>query len=29
MSSDSLVKGYEPSGIEERWYRYWEEKGFF
>lgn len=29
MSSDSLVKGYEPSGIEEKWYRYWEEKGYF
>ena len=29
MSSDSLDKGYDPSGIEEKWYRYWVENGFF
>ncbi|MBF0199840.1 MAG: valine--tRNA ligase [Desulfamplus sp.] len=29
MSSESLEKGYEPSGIEEKWYSYWLEKGFF
>ncbi len=29
MGSDSLDKGYEPSGIEEKWYRYWLDKGFF
>ena len=29
MGSDSLDKGYEPSGIEEKWYQYWLEKGFF
>jgi valyl-tRNA synthetase len=29
MGSDSLDKGYEPSGIEEKWYRFWEDNGFF
>ncbi len=29
MSSDSLDKGYDPSGIEEKWYGYWVENGFF
>ncbi len=29
MGSDSLAKGYEPSGIEEKWYRYWVDNGFF
>ncbi len=29
MSSDSLDKGYDPSGIEEKWYSYWVENGFF
>ncbi len=29
MGSDSLDKGYEPSGIEEKWYSYWLENGFF
>jgi len=29
MGSDSLDKGYEPSGIEEKWYQYWLDKGFF
>ena len=29
MSSDSLDKGYDPSGIEEKWYKYWVENGFF
>lgn len=29
MSSDSLEKGYDPSGIEDKWYRYWIDKGFF
>jgi valyl-tRNA synthetase len=29
MGSDSLDKGYEPSGIEEKWYRYWLDKEFF
>ncbi|SMC87279.1 valyl-tRNA synthetase [Desulfocicer vacuolatum DSM 3385] len=29
MSSDSLDKGYDPSGIEEKWYKYWVDNGFF
>ena len=29
MSSESLEKGYDPSEIEEKWYRYWIENGFF
>ncbi|WP_022668471.1 valine--tRNA ligase [Desulfospira joergensenii] len=29
MGSDALDKGYEPSGIEEKWYKYWLDKGFF
>ncbi|NOX33233.1 MAG: valine--tRNA ligase [Deltaproteobacteria bacterium] len=29
MGSGSLDKGYEPSGIEERWYKYWLDNGFF
>ncbi len=29
MGSDSLDKGYEPSGIEEKWYRFWLDNGFF
>ncbi|MFO7749969.1 MAG: valine--tRNA ligase [Desulfobacteraceae bacterium] len=29
MSSDSLEKGYDPSGIEKKWYELWESKGFF
>ena len=29
MGSDSLDKGYEPSGIEEKWYQYWLDKGSF
>lgn len=29
MSSDSLEKGYDPTGIEDKWYKYWLDKGFF
>ena len=29
MGSDSLDKGYEPSGIEEKWYQFWLDNGFF
>ncbi len=29
MSSDSLNKGYEPAGIEEKWYKFWLDNGFF
>ena len=25
----SLSKSYEPSGVEQRWYTYWEENGYF
>ncbi len=28
-SQDTLPKSYEPSQVEERWYRYWEEQGLF
>ncbi|MBF0574170.1 MAG: class I tRNA ligase family protein, partial [Desulfamplus sp.] len=30
MSSDSsLEKGYDPKGIEDKWYKYWLDRGFF
>ncbi len=29
MSSDSLEKGYNPAGIEKKWYEFWEKEGFF
>ncbi len=29
MGSGSLDKGYEPSGIEEKWYKHWVDSGFF
>ena len=29
MSSDSLNKGYEPAGIEQKWYKFWLDNGFF
>ncbi|MCG8567175.1 MAG: valine--tRNA ligase, partial [Desulfobacterales bacterium] len=29
MGSDSLDKGYEPSGIEEKWYQFWQDQGYF
>jgi valyl-tRNA synthetase len=29
MGSDQLDKGYEPSGIEKKWYAYWLDNGFF
>ncbi|MBT4201333.1 valine--tRNA ligase, partial [Desulfobacula sp.] len=29
MGSDNLDKGYEPSGIEEKWYKYWLDNGLF
>ncbi|MCP4671664.1 MAG: valine--tRNA ligase [Desulfobacula sp.] len=29
MSSDSLDKGYKPAGIEEKWYKFWLDNGFF
>ena len=25
----SLPKSYDPSGVEQRWYRHWEENGYF
>ncbi len=29
MGSQSLDKGYEPKGIEEKWYAFWMDNGFF
>ena len=29
MSREPLAKSYEPSEVEQRWYAFWEEKGFF
>lgn len=29
MCSQSLDKGYEPSGIEEKWYQFWQDNGYF
>jgi valyl-tRNA synthetase len=29
MSNDELAKAYEPREVEGRWYRSWEEQGFF
>jgi valyl-tRNA synthetase len=29
MGSDQLDKGYEPAGIEKKWYAYWLDNGFF
>ena len=29
MSSDSLDKGYTPAGIEQKWYKFWLDNGFF
>lgn len=29
MGSDSLDKGYEPSGIEEKWYKFWLDNNYF
>ena len=29
MTSNELAKGYEPAGVERRWYRFWEENNLF
>jgi valyl-tRNA synthetase len=29
MQKETLAKGYEPSEVEDRWYKYWEENGLF
>ena len=29
MSQDALTKAYDPRDVEQRWYRFWEERGFF
>ncbi len=29
IEDDSLQKAYDPSGIEKKWYDYWEANGFF
>ena len=28
-SDDELAKAYEPGKVDARWYRFWEESGFF
>jgi len=29
MDTDSIPKGYTPSEVEDKWYKYWEENGLF
>ncbi len=29
MTEEPLAKSYDPTGIEDKWYRYWLEKGYF
>jgi valyl-tRNA synthetase len=29
MSQEPLAKAFEPKDVESRWYRFWEEQGFF
>ena len=29
MSHEQLAKSYEPRDVEQKWYRFWEENGFF
>ena len=29
MSDDLLEKSYDPVGIEEKWYKFWEENKYF
>jgi valyl-tRNA synthetase len=29
MASKVLDKSYDPHQVEEKWYRYWEERGYF
>ncbi|HSW39959.1 MAG TPA: class I tRNA ligase family protein, partial [Acidobacteriota bacterium] len=29
MSGESLAKSYEPKEFEQKWYDFWEKKGFF
>jgi valyl-tRNA synthetase len=29
MDTDSIPKGYTPSDVEDKWYKYWEENGLF
>ncbi|HZA49227.1 MAG TPA: class I tRNA ligase family protein, partial [Myxococcaceae bacterium] len=29
MSEQEISKAYDPTDVEERWYRYWKERGFF
>ncbi len=29
MGSEELAKGYEPAGVEQRWYEYWEREKLF
>jgi len=27
--SEDMLRAYEPAGVEQKWYRYWMEKGYF
>jgi valyl-tRNA synthetase len=29
MGKDTMPKGYEPSEVEAKWYKYWEDRGLF
>ena len=29
METSRFDKPYDPRGVEERWYRWWEEQGYF
>ena len=29
MSAEGMPKAYEPAGIENKWYQYWETNGLF
>jgi valyl-tRNA synthetase len=29
MGKDAMPKGYEPTEVEEKWYKYWEDRGLF
>lgn len=29
MDTDSIPKGYTPTDVEDKWYKYWEENGLF
>lgn len=29
MTEKMLSKGYDPKDVEDKWYRFWEQNGFF